>query len=694
MSSNNNVIQLGDLSIDISNNKVIDPFNTMYIGDMAIDTTTNKIIEDPNDPNNYNNNSEIHTDYTSVSTSERMKDFKNVINKLSNKFNNNRPVYTQYLYFKVNNNILVDTASLSWSKNNLVSFNLKKNGSGQANTFTLNILFPPNDRSIQDIMTIEKILLDTCAITKSETEEELKDAASLFMDCEFKYGYGDDTSLRSPKYTGKVMDYSCSVENGNMVYTITGYAGIYGLKETKISPKKEYIEGATNEDGSIHPIQFIENIFKEEFQNPNSKYYNRYNLIVLDDVKDTEYTYIGDDFTQFPEKNIFTLINDVLSGCVSSKESEVYTSNKKFSVTQKQVYGYYVDSSTNSNTDGTVYIYKLPSISKMATDEEKAAALTPDLDITFNWFAPSGTGANFLVKSWNPQFEGEISIGLALTLATRGDECQTFDENGNLVTISTLGGTQVGINNSEKNCPPYNNIQEHAQWSFKTQYPYKAKMIIQGSPCEIPMTGKIRVNALMHTQKHHSSGIYYILGINDIMNSSGYFTELDLFKVTPTYNPEVKEMNENTNNVGFNAGDLPVVYKDLNVYNDLGIVSFNANDYNVNDLNYNGALASQTTANKQFEQRLKTLYNTYGFNIYSYLHEYELQYLRDMGWVNYLHFIQKNASDVPNSTNYESERNDYFKYVVNFNSADSYTDRTDIHVSSSGRSHGGSGGDF
>lgn len=486
------------------------------------------------------NDKHYMSEFDTDDIAKRMKDLSTVINKLDNKFNNNEAVYTQYLLFKVNGNVLVDTASKDWNTNNLVSFSLKQNGSGQANQFTLTILFPPNDINISNIFTIESLLLTACSITEPDSDcERLKELKSQYMDCEFKYGYGDDKSLRSPTYVGKVMKYTSSLRNGNLEYVITGYGSLYPFKEVKLSSKKEYLEGAQSENG-LHPFKFIENVFKEEFDNPSSKYYGMFKLKFLSNCNNDETPHItGDEFAKFTDKTLFNLLDDLLKGATTAKENEIMSTGKMFAATQKQVYGYTIESTLNEDDSiAVVAIYKMPSISNTATDSEKLSALTPHMNIQFNWFAPSKTGVNFLVKSWNPEFDGALSIALASTLLHSGETYETLDSEGNIVEVPGLGASRLGLNDTKITV---NTIQEYSHWSLVTQYPYKARLVVQGCPCEVPMTGRIKINAMIGTQLHHSSGTYFIVGKTDTLNSSGYFTEFQLFKVTATYNPKMLE---------------------------------------------------------------------------------------------------------------------------------------------------------
>ena len=119
-----------------------------------------------------------------------------------------------------------------------------------------------------------------------------------------------------------------------------------------------------------------------------------------------------------------------------------------------------------------------------------------------------------------------------------------MDEEGNIITVQGLGAAREGtLGSSDKGVA--STIQEYSNWAFVTQYPYSATMTIIGCPCEVPMIGKIAINALMGSEKHHSSGVYYTLKKTDTINSSGFWSEFELFKITPKYDPEYSEIKSN-----------------------------------------------------------------------------------------------------------------------------------------------------
>lgn len=509
---------------------------------------------DSEDPNNsvIENKKMKQFSGTSLSVKGLMQSLASTLSAVNNKFNNGKSVYTNYLLFKVNGNTIVDTTSKNWNTNNMISFTNEISGSGQANKFTLEIAFIPNDRSINDVLTIEKMLMDATTIVdeNGNLKSNASSKESLMLNCTFQYGYGD-CDIRSPMYTGFILKYVPTLQDGWLKYTITGVAGLYNVKEIKLSPKQEYLANG----GKQNPLIFLENIFKTEFKTL------KYDFVVMENVGSVR---CKDDYTEFQQKSIFDILTDICNALMSEEEYNKTESSMKFVPSQKQVYSYYVVSSSNGNKNGTVYLYKLPSLSK--TSNDAASALTPDCEMSFNWFAPSQTGANFLVKSWRPEIDGTIVMNLMLNYLTTGDIFDTMDQDGNIVKVVSMGATRLGIDLEDKRgeygTPTVNSMQEYAKWSYATQYSYNATLITQGLPCEVPMTGKIRVNAKMgnFTTSHQSSGVYAIIGKKDVINSSGFISEFKLFKIVKSYDPNLVSYRE------FSFGGKSVI----GVYNEDG----------------------------------------------------------------------------------------------------------------------------
>ena len=506
-----------------------------------------------------NNTKKSNKTLESKMVNEGMQNFKDMLDLLDDKFCKGRPIYTMYFKMTLNNNnqVLVDTTSQDWDENCLVSFKNELNGSGEANQFTLGLLFKPNDRNIKSIRTLEAKLLSNVTIYKDNDNGELKDLDALYSACSFQYGYGDDEKMRSPMYSGMILDYDCSLENGNLKYIITGVAGLSPMSESRLSPKDEYLK---DENGNEidEPLRFIENIVRIELKEKGL-----YTFKLLDDIKSEEVVTAGEDYKTFNQKNIFEIISDILSGCMTKEQYDAMSGapssstpgpnqQKRILPSQKQMFNFYVSNvpveEDGKKYQGTIYIYKMPSANG-EENKDSAESVSADLGITFNWFGPGSEGYNGIVKSWNPKYDGSLLLGLAVNLLTHDNSTTYYSMNadGDVIKVQGLGAAREGTLTNDTNDKILSTIQEYSNWSFVTQYPYQATMTTIGCPCEVPMTGKIKINALMGEELHHSSGIYMVLKKTDTINNSGFWSDFELFKIQRGYDPEYAVIDGNNN---------------------------------------------------------------------------------------------------------------------------------------------------
>lgn len=466
---------------------------------------------------------------TPDAVSGRMNTLASMITGVTNRLNSHRPIYTMYVNFQVKIAgqwvTLCNSTSNDWINNCLVMLKNKVTGAGNANTFELQIMFKQNDRNIQNIDSLEAKLLSTCDITTSVNgEQKLIDLEVAAFNCKFQYGYGDDPNLRSPWYVGRIMKYDCDLNNGNLKYNITGYAGIYGVKEVRLTTKSEY-----KPEETTSPLKYIENIFNVEF-GEGSKYAGLYKLKILVNNPD-EVVNPDPDFKQFMNKNLFEVLSDILAGTTIQEQVNCIKDGKSYNPGNQVLFSYYLDSAQADGDTfaGTVYVYKTPSC------YDKDCDLTPHAGIEFNYFGPGSTGTNHIVKSWKPQYDGAILLNLATAIQITDQKFQTMDVNGKIIDVIGMGAARLGTLDDPSTV--FNTIQEYSKWSFATQYCYKASMTTMGIPCEAPITGLMQVNAIMVSSqgvgyKHHTSGIYMIIGKTDTISNNGFYTDFELCKMT------------------------------------------------------------------------------------------------------------------------------------------------------------------
>ena len=465
----------------------------------------------------------------------KMQEFSTMLSKIDKKLNENKSLYSTYVRFTIGDSVIVDTSSQAWDENCLVQLIHKQSGAGQANEFTLKILFAPNIKSYIAINQLESKLIRAMTITAEGSSTTLKSETELHLDCEFVYGYGDDESIRSEPYVGKVMGYSCELNNGLLQYTVTGVCGLYVDKEIRVEVKPEHYTDASGNE-ITNPLQFLQRFFEVEYGS-NSTNPGLYDIKFLDDIEGLETTYSGGGFANIGQKNLFQMVSDILNGTMGNTEVNSAATNNAILPTTKTTFGYYVSAlkdSENENKAGTFYVYKI------TPEAEEGEAIAADANIQFNWFSPSpSVGFNHLVKKWSPKYEGLIAIAMGASISKNGITYNSMDDSGNIVKRKSLGGARIGGDqNSGEQLT--NMMQEYSTWALQCQLPMEADMTIQGCPYDVPLTGRIRVSAMMGhdgTLEHLSSGVYIVLGKTDTISSSGFESTLELYKFTSAYKP-------------------------------------------------------------------------------------------------------------------------------------------------------------
>lgn len=154
--------------------------------------------------------------------SEMMKDVSDTINKVSNALTEN-PLYSTYIEFSINGLKVLNT-STNRSQNIAVSLINNKNGSGEANTFTLVIAHGPGFSPDFDANALEMAIMSNTALIAQRGPESLK--------CKLRYGYSEPF-IRTCEYEGLLLNYTMDCQDGILIYTLTGYSGLSRYTESK-----------------------------------------------------------------------------------------------------------------------------------------------------------------------------------------------------------------------------------------------------------------------------------------------------------------------------------------------------------------------------------------------------------------------------------------------------------------------------
>lgn len=458
------------------------------------------------------------------------------------------PVYSMFIEFSMNSgNLHVSTVSTKTNENIIMALQNNKNGSGQANSFTLTIAYSPQAGDEFDVNLIDR------AISAANTPEQ---AANLRY-CTIQYGYANrnEEIYRSPKYQGMVLNYTCEIQDGVLIYTITGFSGITMLKESK-----EALALKLPASGKMKPTvaakQLVEVYLQGKVQGSDAltpddasgSTVSRIERNPLDTAISYELIWEGDTFESDAEvslstqldKNPASALTDILNKAIYQSDMSLLNSGKSIPATSKTTYGWYI-SDVSSNTSlypsGSICIYK-----STPEEDEKITNVIPEL--VFNWMSPGlDNQSNHIVISFKPEYEG--SVLMAITAGESMDTVSYFqDDTGAIVATENSIAPPVG---GSKEAAVATAEQEKASWARQAQYPYKATLVTVGIPAEIPILTKIKIRPLIYGQEHFSGGIYQVLKVSDQLDLSGFRTTWELIKLTrPVQTGSVNISNSNS----------------------------------------------------------------------------------------------------------------------------------------------------
>lgn len=479
--------------------------------------------------------------------SSKIKHVADTIKKVEKHLLNNQ-AYTIWIYFKIGSVLTLCNSTANYNlyssdnkiiTNLLMSLEYSKNGSGQANNFTLNIAYTPNilnvNEFVGDINYIDRVL-------------------SSHRDCTLRYGYCvDGEQLLSPEYSCSILDFDVSIENQIVKYTITGYSAVSSLTEKLQNYPRFSIEQTTNEDGSknerkvvaknpdgtnyegdtydsilndtnaIDPIKLAKLVLDKAV---GTKTDYGYKIVVEDDAKANSLS----EVKAASNVSVFEYVNSLLKSATDLENSnktsaETTRSNRTNTENNSKTVKDDSDESEIELADKTVFGYEISE-----PKEEKTITIykyDPNKDIqTIDIVFDIMNEGNSIVKSFETSFKGSVLAALVgAQIKDENNKPCNVDEDGTIIDSSTLlNVTPIGDVESDIN-------SEAANWATAVHHCYKATLSTMGLPCEIPINTKFNIKPIIYTQQHHTGGYYMCTKSTDTLDSSGFTTTLELMKL-------------------------------------------------------------------------------------------------------------------------------------------------------------------
>lgn len=348
-------------------------------------------------------------------------------------------------------------------------------------------------------------------------------------ECYLQWGYGNVNGGLCPMCKCLITDFSTTMSNGYLSYSLKGvakavlynYSTISVSTYTKDKPKKRKTA-----------YEIIKSIYDE------GKLADNY---ILDDELETTLK----DVT-YSQKTSMTGTPIKLLGDFVGTLKPSSTANKTTTNSSDDYFVLVVDDNVVSNKDnrGTLRVRRVNAKQLIGNGDSGEV-------IKFNWNSIGTTSnASDEVLSWSPNYAGKCLI-----FAAREEETET-----SIVNTINLGEGKVSVVGTSTNSVCVNTGNDffttsglrgacstdlNNKWWAKHlgQYCYTATLKVQGRPDSAVVGQTVYyVQPLIGTQEHHSAGYYLVKGITDEINSSGFTTEYELVKLGYTLddNDEIK----------------------------------------------------------------------------------------------------------------------------------------------------------
>lgn len=447
-------------------------------------------------------------------------------------------VYTPYIRFTVLNTVVSNGQDgFSFTTNDsdrcmITSFENVKNGSGQANSFSITIAFSPStslfyDRGsvdYSDINLIDEVLnLNLESTSSGDNEDGSEDEnKNTLRKCKIQYGYGYPINLLTKEYEGVILDYTTEISNGILNYTITGYSGLaVSCKDIIITIEGSNGESDSEESETKKPTEIVKDVF-EKYIKPKTDY-------VLEFADDTEGTDKEIEIPTAQNVTVFQYIKTVLDSAEYSDDDEETPSE------ERSIYTY-----TISDTDKKIIIERYDPKSKQTNSEKDA--------VRFSWMGPTEKdsgydySSNAMVIDFKTAFKGSVSMAYDYSKYSKlvrsgiNSAGETVTANGTSIPTAgsnTKNDTSVNLN----------------LWANRLQYCYTATLVTLGIPYEMKILDNIKISPMILGQEHLSGGLYKITKITDTIDGSGFTTTFELARnqapdIQQQYNELKKERDK------------------------------------------------------------------------------------------------------------------------------------------------------
>lgn len=497
------------------------------------------------------------------------KSFENCFNVL----NKNLDKYGQYvpwLLFKIRNQysetdirdaLVIDTynstatitlpngRSQKLSHIMLLNFEYNKSGAGTANTFSITFAFNPAEKQDNAGQLIDPEIIDQALMTStileidktSDTQKTNAVNAIAKHQVYMRMGYACDSEnastskLTSPEYFGQALGASSELRDGLIIYTITGYSNITYLMNLKVTIPERGTKSSGETAGGWKVSDAMWDAIAMYFGDDDKGIH----------IEDRDKN-VPDFHKIFPNKTV--IIDNLTPEYLNEQEVYISPSGENETLWQyldriKKLVKFPINDELEEASRITIdwrieeydnkmhfYIYVLdPRI----PGEGNSYNITDNDSRYVNVVYEYPTKTNNIVRSFTPDFKFETVWGSDIIAENPENSTSYYvDEKGDVYSFYDIRSYNDSLSGNDK-------FTSLASYASSIQYNYSANLTTLGIPADIPLGTIIRIRPIINGKEYHYGGYYMINKTTDRIDTNGYTTEYELFKLTKAKDSDI-----------------------------------------------------------------------------------------------------------------------------------------------------------
>lgn len=520
-----------------------------------------------------------------LDSAEQATVFEYTMNQVNKMINQKQPTYSPWIRITLGDDdatsVTFNTASTSLKQNLIVSLSIDKTSAGTCNQFTLNVYYDPfnmGQEAANAVNGLDDIIAKALEFDLSDTSG----ANNLTATIQYGYNNTGDEDIVSPKYKLFLTNATCDTEfaSGLTTYTFEGCS--------MLGPECDLsVEFPAFEDKKL--VQTVANILYQYYGDPSDTSVKvdsgitpreaspKYKINIPDSLYNTSPTISRNATTTASPFNYCTTL---LKGQMTTDDqnSNEYSDTSKLKYNQIPRYSLSI-SDSNKSID----------LSYISPKDTRDNSQNISISTPFTW----STQQPSIVAKWKPEVDLRLYLiqkAKLLNAKTLIDNLsngsETLTEEGvssatkSLSTLSSSFGIPdtwsdkiSAASSSEEKAK----IISDAVYEIQLKYlnstvaeMYNAELTLVGIPADIPNCCELTIIPRVLESVSRTSGIYYVIGATDNINSDGTFvTILKLmrcraidekyeFDTSAAAKAAESSTDNNKNNTDHSSGELTI----------------------------------------------------------------------------------------------------------------------------------------